>query len=152
MAIHVPIFLQSGDDILERNMSGGGSSISTEEEEEAGAGENDDNNPCPVLTKTVHEYAEATSIHGIAYIFESGRLSFERLLWLILVLVFGFMAFIISMPLLNNFLDNPVLTTVHTSGYPIEKVQFPSITICGQGSVNEVVGEYGFDSRQLPIY
>ena len=143
MAIHVPISRQSGDDILGRNMSGGGSAISTDEEEEAGAGDSDDNNtkPCPVVTKTVHEYAEATSIHGIAYIFESGRLSFERLLWLILVLVFGFMAFVISMPLLNNFLDNPVLTTVHTSGYPIEKVQFPSITICGQGSVNEVVGE-----------
>ena len=151
MAIHVPISRQSGDDILGRNMSGGGSSISTdeEEEEEAGAGDSDGNitEPC-LVTKTVHEYAEATSIHGIAYIFESGRLSFERLLWLILVLVFGFMAFVISMPLLNNFLDNPVLTTVHTSGYPIEKVQFPSITICGQGSVNEVVGEYAFASEK----
>ena len=150
MAIHVPVSRQSGDDILGQNMSGGCSSISTDEEEEAGAGDSDDNNTktCPVVTKTVHEYAEATSIHGIAYIFESGRLSFERLLWLILVLVFGFMAFIISMPLLNNFLDNPVLTTVHTSGYPIENVQFPSITICGQGSVNEVVGEYAFASEK----
>ena len=151
MAIHVPVSRQSGDDILGQNMSGGCSSISTDEEEEAGAGDSDDNNTknCPVVTKTVHEYAEATSIHGIAYIFESGRLSFERLLWLILVLVFGFMAFIISMPLLNNFLDNPVLTTVHTSGYPIENVQFPSITICGQGSVNEVVGEYAFAQRRI---
>lgn len=92
-------------------------------------------------TKTVREYAEATSIHGIAYIFESGRLSFERLLWLVLVLVLGYLGFVLSKPLLDNFRDNPVLTTVHTSGHPIEKVEFPSITICGQGMVNQVVGE-----------
>ena len=34
--------------------------------------------------------------------------------------------------------DNPVLTTVKSTSYPVNKVEFPALTICGQGS-NEVV-------------
>ena len=38
-----------------------------------------------VFKDTVKEYASSSSAHGIAYIFESGRLPLERLLWEIVV-------------------------------------------------------------------
>ena len=38
----------------------------------------------------------------------------------------------------NDWQDNPVLTTVQTTGMPISKIDFPAITICSQGTINEV--------------
>ena len=38
----------------------------------------------------------------------------------------------------NDWQDNPVLTTVSTTAMPISEIEFPAITICGQGSVSEV--------------
>ena len=38
-----------------------------------------------VFKSTVNEYASSSSAHGIAYIFESGRLPLERLLWKVVV-------------------------------------------------------------------
>jgi len=39
--------------------------------------------------------------------------------------------------------DNPVLTTVQTSAYPVSNIEFPAVTICGQGS-NDVMLSGGF--------
>ena len=33
--------------------------------------------------------------------------------------------------------ENPVLTSLHTTAKPISELDFPSITICGQGSIAE---------------
>ena len=41
----------------------------------------------------------------------------------------------------QNWKSSPVLTTVWTTGHPIEQVPFPSVTICAQGSVNEIIGK-----------
>ena len=44
-----------------------------------------------VFEKTVKEYAAASSAHGVAYIFEPGRLIIERIFWLLVVgLAFGY--------------------------------------------------------------
>ena len=54
----------------------------------------------------------------------------------ILALVF---AISLSITAYNNWKDDPVLTSVGTTGHPIEKISFPSITICPQGSANEII-------------
>ena len=38
-----------------------------------------------VLKRTLHEYASASSAHGIAYILEPGRMVIERLFWVLVV-------------------------------------------------------------------
>lgn len=82
--------------------------------------------------KTVKEYSESTTIHGIGYIFELGVTVFERILW-ILVVGFGIGCALTSAILAYiQWQDNPVLTTVNTTGMPIEQVEFPAITICAQ--------------------
>ena len=35
----------------------------------------------------------------------------------------------------NNWKDNPVLTTIRTTSLPIKDIEFPSITICGIGTI-----------------
>ena len=46
--------------------------------------------------------------------------------------------------------NNPVLTTIGTTGLPIEKLKFPSITICGQGSSKDILDKAMF--RQMTDY
>ena len=84
------------------------------------------------LTRTVKDYSESTTIHGIGYIFESGVTALERLLWICVVCFGTGMAISLAIVAYINWKDNPVLTTVGTTGHPIEKVEFPAITICAQ--------------------
>ena len=44
----------------------------------------------------------------------------------------------------------PVLTTIGTTGLPIEQIKFPSITICGQGSSKDILDKAMY--RQLTNY
>ena len=37
---------------------------------------------CRAFRNTVHEYASSSSAHGMAYIFELGRLPLERVFWI----------------------------------------------------------------------
>ena len=90
--------------------------------------------------KTLKEYGGATTIHGIPYILEDGRKMFERLLWVSLVILGMVLTIHLSAQLYNDWQDDPVLTTVGTTGLDIEKIDYPSITICAQGSVKEMIG------------
>ena len=84
------------------------------------------------LSKTAREYSKSTSIHGIHYIFENDSFLFERAIW-VLAVSFGIIfAIIMSTHAYFDWQDSPVLTTVATTGYPIEKIEFPAITICAQ--------------------
>ena len=37
--------------------------------------------------------------------------------------------------------DSPTITTVNTTAYPIESIDYPAITICSQGATNDVMDE-----------
>ena len=63
-------------------------------------------------------------------------------MWVVVVGLAVFFALDLSISAYGNWRSNPVLTTVWTTGHPIEKIPFPSITICAQGSVNEIIGIY----------
>ena len=108
-------------------------------EMEAGEDEADNNDSKGPIPRTVYEYADAATIHGIYYIFESGRLIFERIFWVIIVILALVFAISLSISAYDNWKANPVLTSVGTTGYPIEKVAFPSITICPQGAANGII-------------
>ena len=91
-------------------------------------------NPNP-LGKTLVEYSNASTTHGIYYIFEGGRWILERLLWLLVVLVAIMLALTWSWWAYEKWQDDPMLTTIATTGLPVHKIPFPSITICAQGIV-----------------
>ena len=101
----------------------------------------DDNDLEPV-SKTLKDYGEATTIHGIPYVLEGGRNPFERLLWLVVIGIGICIALYFSLDIYDDWQANKVLTTVSTTGYDIANMEYPSITICAQGSVKEITGEY----------
>ena len=84
------------------------------------------------ISKTIKEYAENTTIHGIQYIFENGSSVYERFSWILAVLGGLIFAAILSLQGLQKWKNNLILTTVETTSYPIEKIEFPAITICAQ--------------------
>ena len=81
---------------------------------------------------TVQQYSENTTVHGISYVFEKGLPHLERLLWILAVVTGIGLAIYMSLTAYWQWVDNPVLTTIGTTGYPIENVSFPAITICSQ--------------------
>ena len=82
--------------------------------------------------KTAKEYSYSTSIHGISYIFENDVFIFERSIWVLAVFSGIILATIMSVTAFLDWRNKPVLTTVATTGYPIENIEFPAITICAQ--------------------
>ena len=87
------------------------------------------------------QYGAATTIHGIQYIFEPERFSCERLLWVVLVGIGMGVAILFSAQIYTDWKNDPVLTTIGTTGLDIQKMEYPSITICAQGAVNEIIGK-----------
>ena len=86
-------------------------------------------------SKTLFEYAAASTTHGIFYIFEKGRLILERVFWIIVVIIAVVIAVTWSFMAYEKWQEDPILTTVSTTGLPVKNVPFPSITICAQGII-----------------
>ena len=46
-------------------------------------------NPVKAVNKTSHEYAEAATVHGISYACDVKNRVFPRIIWTVIVLIFG---------------------------------------------------------------
>ena len=83
-------------------------------------------------------YSRASTVHGVYYIFEKGRWAVERILWGIVVIIAIALAIYWSITAYNKWRDDPIITTISTNGLPIQRIPFPSITICAQGNIDLV--------------
>ena len=87
---------------------------------------------------TSKEYASITTAHGFSYIGNEGYSRGDRILWVIIVsFAIGFTIFQMT-TLYTDWQHNPVITTLDTVALPIEEIEFPAITICPQGSLEEI--------------
>ena len=84
------------------------------------------------MDKTLREYSETSTIHGIGYIFQPGISVVERIVWILVVLLHLAIAIFLAIVAYVSWKENQVLTTVQTTGHPVEEVEFPAITICAQ--------------------
>ena len=93
----------------------------------------------PPYLKSVKEYSQATTIHGISYLFENRLILYEKALWFLFVTLALIFAVLSSLSSYQKWVDEPILTSVSNTAYPVQKVPFPSITICPQGAANDIV-------------
>ena len=72
--------------------------------------------PISVMTKTTYDYAEASGLHGMAYIFSKKLCFIERFVWFVVWL--GSVVYCIwsVSSLYEGWQNNLVLTTVRTTG------------------------------------
>ena len=100
--------------------------------------------------ETTTEFCEATSIHGFSYISNDRNSGVERFFWLIVViLAITFTTYQVAV-LYKEWQDEPVISTLETVAEPIEDIEFPAVTICPQGSRQEIIDSVLF--RQLKEY
>ena len=102
------------------------------------------------IVETTKDYSSATTIHGITYLTDDGTSAVERLLWLVVVILAILLATYQVVKLYKEWQDDPVITTLDTVALPIEEIDFPAVTICPQGSRQEIVDLVLF--RQLTEY
>ena len=85
------------------------------------------------LRKTAEDYSSSSSLHGVGYILQPGQPSSDRLFWTLCVAVSLTLAAYWSAMAHKDWRDKPVITSLENSALPIEDVEHPAITICGQG-------------------
>ena len=101
---------------------------------------------------TSKEYASVTTAHGFSYIADENYSGGDRILWVIIVLLaFGFTIFQMT-TLYTDWQENPVITTLDTVALPIEDIEFPAITICPQGSLQDIWDSVLFNQLKSYIY
>ena len=103
-----------------------------------------------VAVSTAKEYASVTTAHGISYISNDEYSCGDRILWiLIVILAIAFTVFQMA-TLYYQWQEDPVITTLDTVAHPIEEIQFPAVTICPQGSLDNILESVLF--KQLKVY
>jgi hypothetical protein len=83
--------------------------------------------------KLVQDYSEYSTIQGIHYIFRLKQSEIGIFFWILVVLGMASLGMFWSIEAYNDWQDNLVLTTINTTAYPITNIEFPAVTICGQG-------------------
>ena len=68
------------------------------------------------IKKTVKEYAGQATVHGISYISDSSAFLLDRFLWLLVCIIFGLLAIALSTKAYIEWQEDPVLTSVKTTG------------------------------------
>ena len=91
------------------------------------------------IKSTIQEFARTTTIHGIAYVFDNALKTFDRILWILAVCLGTGFAIILSLEAWIDWKDSPVLTSVSSTGLPIQNIDFPAITICSQGLIKVII-------------
>ena len=105
--------------------------------------------PLKAANSTLHEFAESTTIHGIAYVFDRAIKGLDNILWLLVVCFGAGVAVYMSLDAWNTWKDAPVLTSVSSTGLPLRNIEFPAITICSQGLIQVMFFYYKLKQKYL---
>ena len=68
------------------------------------------------VSSILRDYAEASTAHGISYVFDKNLLGIEKLLWFMVCVSFITMAAIFSCQAYHKWQDDPIITSVKTTG------------------------------------
>jgi hypothetical protein len=86
------------------------------------------------FNRTVHEFADVATTHGIRYALDSNAHWMDRIVWTIMVLVATSWSIYASCSIYMSWQDDPVVTTIGTASKAIADLDFPSVTLCSQGN------------------
>ena len=79
-------------------------------------------------------YFTETTVHGFRYIVE-GRDNVERICWAIVIVTGFILSALLIQQSFANWENTPLQTTIETVSLPIEKLDFPAITVCNPDSL-----------------
>ena len=88
------------------------------------------------------DFSQSSTIAGLHYAVKFKESFFASLIWMSILIVFTCLFVYTSNQSYRQWRDEPVLTTVATTGLPIDQVPFPSVVICPQGLQSENVKSF----------
>ena len=88
----------------------------------------------------IKDYSEYSSVQGILYIFQSKQTTFGKIFWSAVVFLMIVLGCYWSLIAYNDWVNNPVVTTINTTAYPVGNLDFPAVTICAQGTNEDILG------------
>ena len=77
------------------------------------------------------------NIQGLSYIFQSKQTIFGKVFWTLVVSSMLLLSTFWSYSMYVEWQLSPVLTTVTSTAFPVEGIEFPAVTICGSGMNEE---------------
>ena len=86
--------------------------------------------PKKAITQTAKEYGSQATVHGINYVSDSSSPLLDRCLWLVVVVIFSMSGIILSLQSYYDWQDDPVITTVATTGNIEILKQFDLKNLC----------------------
>ena len=91
------------------------------------------------VSKTLQEYSEAATVHGVGYVFSRSLPLADRLLWALITLSCLSLAGYWSVTAFGNWQENLVVTTLKDPAKSVASLNFPAVTICTSGLDMEAV-------------
>ena len=102
------------------------------------------------LSRVFKSYSSKSTLHGVSYVCDEDAFGVERILWgIIIFLGLAFTIFQLIL-LVDEWQESPTVTTLNSSFIPVQDIKFPQVTICPQGSVDNLVERVLF--KQLTEY
>uniref|UniRef100_A0A1B0AF41 Uncharacterized protein n=1 Tax=Glossina pallidipes TaxID=7398 RepID=A0A1B0AF41_GLOPL len=95
------------------------------------------------------EYSKSTSIHGIRYIFEIHRPFYEKIYWIVLMLISLYFATSLIRESYLKWMDSPVIVGFDETLVPVHKIPFPTITICPEIKMETEVFDFANISQLI---
>lgn len=92
-------------------------------------------------SKTLHDYSEAATVHGVSYVFSRSLPTADRILWALITIACLSLAIYWSVAAFGNWQDNLVETSLKDPAMPVGKLPFPAVTICSSGLDMEAVND-----------
>ena len=74
------------------------------------------------MFEVIRDYSEYSSIQGLIYIFQSNQTIIGKLFWVLVVVLMLMLGAYWSADAYNSWQDDPVLTTVTTTAFPVTQV------------------------------
>ena len=71
---------------------------------------------------------------------------FIRLFWAFICILGAILGMYLIWQVRNKYVENPTITTIATTNYPIGKIQFPAVTICSNNKIHANTWETHIDS------
>ena len=92
------------------------------------------------LISTFREYCQVCTPHGFSYLVSSSR-TIGKIFWMGVVLASFVGSTYFTMSAVEDWKNDPTLTTINALGIPITSLDHPAITICKPNGIYDV-GEY----------
>ena len=87
----------------------------------------------------IKSFSEYSSIQGLLYICQEKQTTFGKIFWSFIVVSMMTLGIYWSVQSYQSWQDQQVITTVKTTAFKVTNIEFPAITICGQGLNEDII-------------